>query len=91
MSKKSQTDRGKFNAMTDEDIDTSDVPELTETFFANATLNLPRQSAVDIIVRVDQEILKWCQAQGSDNAQVTAAAPRIYADAHRCVRTGRPA
>ena len=91
MSKKSQTDWGKFDAMTDDDIDTSDVPELTEVFFATATLRLPRQSAVDITVPVDQDVLEWFQAQGRDYAQVMAAALRIYADAHRSLRSGRPA
>ena len=41
MSNTSKTDWSKIDAMTDEDIDTSDIPPLSEEFFASSKLRLP--------------------------------------------------
>jgi hypothetical protein len=38
----SLTDWEWVDALTDEDIDTGDIPPLDESFFANATLRLPK-------------------------------------------------
>ena len=37
----SNTDWARLDAMTDEEIDTSDIPPLTEEFFARAVLRMP--------------------------------------------------
>ena len=41
----SRTDWSRIDAMTDDDIDTSDIPPLTDEFFAKAKLRLHRQRA----------------------------------------------
>ncbi len=41
MNRTSQTDWTRIDAMSDEDIDTSDIPPLTEAFFAKAQLRQP--------------------------------------------------
>lgn len=41
----SRTDWARVDAMTDEEIDTSDIPPLTDEFFKNATLRMPRKPA----------------------------------------------
>lgn len=44
MSNTSRTDWARIDAMSDENIDTSDIPPLSEEFFALAQLRLPKSS-----------------------------------------------
>ena len=41
LKKPSETNWERVSEMTDEEIDTSDIPPLDETFFANARLRMP--------------------------------------------------
>jgi uncharacterized protein (DUF4415 family) len=68
--------------MTDEEIDTSDCPPLTEEFFKKAKLRLPASTQV-VEVEVDKNTLDWYRAQGEEYAQKMTAALRIYAEAHK--------
>ncbi|MEG3932898.1 hypothetical protein QT990_16855 [Microcoleus sp. T3_B1] len=63
MNNTSQTDWARIDAMSDEDIDTSDSPPLSEEFFTRAQLRRP-QSAITMQVQVDPETFAWFQAQG---------------------------
>ena len=56
----SQTDWDRLAAMTDEEIDYSDIPPLTEAFFARAQLMLPNA------VGLDPDVLAWFKKQGRD-------------------------
>jgi uncharacterized protein (DUF4415 family) len=67
--------------MTDEDIDTSDISPLDETFFANARLRMPKK--VSVTLDVDADVLEWFKAQGEDFQHRINAALKIYADAHK--------
>ncbi len=49
MSRPSRTDWARIDAMTDEEIDTSDIPPLTEEFFKNATMRMPTESVADSV------------------------------------------
>jgi hypothetical protein len=82
MSNTSRTDWARIDAMIDEDIDTSDIPPLSEEFFANAQLRFPK-SSVDVTVQVDPETFAWFEAQGESAIQQMAVALRIYAEAHK--------
>ncbi len=68
--------------MSDDDIDTSDIPPLSEEFFAKAQLRLPK-SPVNVTVQVDAETFAWFQEQGESAVQQMAVALRIYAEAHK--------
>ncbi|WP_292868765.1 hypothetical protein [Nostoc sp. LPT] len=68
--------------MSDEDIDTSDIPPLSEEFFAKAQLRMPK-SAVTITVKVDPETFAWFKEQGETAEQQMAVALKIYAEAHK--------
>ena len=68
--------------MNDEDIDTSDIPPLSDKFFAKAQLRMPK-SAIAITVQVDPDTLAWFQAQGNIAEQQMPAALKIYAEAHK--------
>ncbi|MEG3974740.1 MULTISPECIES: BrnA antitoxin family protein [unclassified Microcoleus] len=82
MNNTSKTDWARIDAMSDEDIDTSDSPPLSEEFFTRAQLRMP-QSAITMPVQVDPETFAWFQAQGETAQQQMSVALRIYADAHK--------
>ncbi|MDX1521321.1 MAG: BrnA antitoxin family protein [Anaerolineae bacterium] len=63
MRNQSQTDWERLEQMTDEDIDTSDIPPLDEAFFANAKLRLPARK-VPITIRLDPDVLDWFRSFG---------------------------
>ncbi len=78
----SKTDWARVDALTDEDIDTSDIPPLTEEFFAKARLRIP-ESSLTVVVRTDLETFAWFQSQGKTAEQHMAAALRIYAESNK--------
>jgi len=82
MSKLSATDWARIDAITDETIDTSDIPPLSDAFFARARLKTPRPPKVEVALSVDSDVLDWFKAQGENWEQRANAALRIYAEAH---------
>lgn len=82
MNKPSETDWARIDAMTDEMIDTSDIPPLSDKFFAKAKWRIP-QPPVAITVHVEPEVLEWFKTQGEDYGRRMSAALRIYAEAHK--------
>ncbi len=82
MNNTSKTDWARIDAMKDEDIDTSDIPPLSEDFFAKAELKMPK-SPTKIEVEVDNETLAWFQSQGETAQQQMSVALKIYAQAHK--------
>jgi len=82
-SKHSQTDWQKLEAMTDEEIDYSDIPPLDDDFFARATLRLPQQPQVVVTMQVDPDVFAWFDAQEDGWERRIRAALRIYVEAHK--------
>ena len=78
----SETNWAKVDAMTDEEIDISDIPPLDEAFFANAKLRLPK-GKVPVVISVDADVIAWFKAQGDEYQKLLNAALRIYAEAHK--------
>jgi len=85
MNKPTKTNLERFDAMTDEMIDTSDIPPLTEEFFATAKWRMPKPK-VKVTVEVEPEVLEWFKAQGENYQRYLAAALRIYAQAHQAFK-----
>ncbi len=56
--KPSKTDWARVDAMTDDEIDLSDSPELGQDFFANATWRMPKNET-SITLSVDNDVLDW--------------------------------
>ena len=83
MNNTSRTDWSRIDAMSDEDIDTSDIPPLSDEFFAKAQLRMPSSSLATVAIRVDSETLAWFQSKGEEAEQHMAAALRIYAEAQK--------
>ena len=92
--KPSETNWARFDEMTDEMIDTSEIPPLSDDFFEKATWRMPKQSAKvtvekvtveKVTVEIEPDVLDWFKAQGDDYQQRLTAALRLYAEAHRQV------
>ena len=53
----------ELKAISEEDIDTSDIPELDENFWSKAQVVMP-ESKKAISLRVERDVLEWFQNQG---------------------------
>ena len=73
----SRTNWAALEAMTDEEIDYSDIPPLTETFFEHATLRIPATQAQQL-VQLEPEIMAWFQAQGVEYKTLINSVLRRY-------------
>jgi uncharacterized protein (DUF4415 family) len=82
MNNTSKTNWDKVDALTEAEIDTSDIPPLSEEFFTKSRWWKP-MSSLDVLVQIDPTTLAWFQSQGDDYEQKMAAALRIYAQAHQ--------
>ncbi len=82
LKKPSETDWTRIDEMKDDEIDTSDIPPLDETFFADAKLRMPGNK-ISMTVSVDADVLEWFKAQGEEFQNRINAALRIYAEAHK--------
>ena len=58
MKKSSKTDWTKIDAMSDDDIDYSDSPELTEEFFKIAFIRKPTHKK-PVSLRLDEDIVEF--------------------------------
>ena len=83
MSNTSKTDWARIDAMMDDEIDTSDIPPLTDEFFARAKLRMPISKINTVAVPIDPETLAWFRSKGKESDQHMAAALKIYADAQK--------
>lgn len=81
-SKHTKADLERIDALTDEQIDTSETPPLSDKFFALAKWRMPTPK-VEVIVKVEPDVLDWFKAQGDDYEHYLSAALRIYAHAHQ--------
>ena len=61
LKKHSKTDWERIDAMQDEDIDFSDIPELTDDFFERAVF-VPAKQLVTI--RLDADVVAWLKQNG---------------------------
>jgi len=82
MNKPIATNLERFDAMTDDMIDTSDIPPLSDKFFEKATWQIPT-SPIEVMIEVDPNILAWFKSQGDDYQKRVSAALRIYAEARK--------
>lgn len=82
MNDTSKNDWARIDAMSDQDIDTSDISPITDDFFADATLKMP-PSSVTVTINIDPKTFAWFQAQGQAGQKQMSAASKIYAQAHQ--------
>lgn len=85
-SKHSQTDWQQLDAMTDEDIDLSDCPEITPELFAKAVVKkgLPVvKNKAQVTLRIDTDVLEWFKSQGQGYQTQINTLLRAYMEAHK--------
>jgi len=58
----SKTNWHEVDALKDEDIDYSDIPELDENFFKTATVVMPKKKKI-VTLRLDEEIIDFFKAR----------------------------
>ncbi|MBV7327221.1 BrnA antitoxin family protein [Chloroflexi bacterium TSY] len=80
MNKNSKTDWARLEAMTDDEIDTSDISPLDDEFFAKGELRLPKNKPM-ISIRIDADVLDWFKAQGPGYQTRMNAVLRLYMEA----------
>ena len=57
-----KAERARFDAIRDEDINYSDIPELDAEFWASAEIETPNQKAA-VTMRVDEETLEFFKGE----------------------------
>ncbi len=73
----SRTNWAALEAMTDEEIDYSDIPPLTEEFFERAILRVPAAQARNLI-KLDPDIMAWFQSQDTEYKTLINSVLRRY-------------
>ena len=74
----------EIKAMPDDQIDTSDIPELDETFFETARLVLPAGTRKKTVtIRMDEDVLEWFRSRGKGHSTRMNTVLRAYMLAHR--------
>jgi uncharacterized protein (DUF4415 family) len=76
----SKTNWERVDALTDEKIDTSEIPPLSEDFFKRAKWRKPAHT---VAVTIDEETLAWFRAQGKECDERLTDALQIYAKLHQ--------
>lgn len=85
ISNKSKTDWDRLDAMTDEEIDLSDCPEITPEQFSTAVVRrgLPiSKNKVQVTLRIDSDVLEWFKSQGNGYQAQINSLLRAYMEAH---------
>ena len=75
--------------MTDEEIDTSDIPPITPEMFAKAVVRQglkTKDNKTQLTIRVDKDVLTWFKARGRGYQTQINALMRAYMEAHKSVR-----
>jgi uncharacterized protein (DUF4415 family) len=76
-----QTDWQRLSDLPDEDIDTSDIPELDESFFNQAILKQVSQQAINLTL--DSDIVEWLKQQSHYQQKINQLL-RDYMQAQQC-------
>ena len=79
---KSKTDWARVAAMTDDEIDCSEIPEADESFWANAELILP-ENKIKLGVRFDKIVVDWFKKQGPGYQSKMNSVLKTYVEAQR--------
>ena len=84
--KADQTDWKRIDAMSDKDIDFSDIPELTPKMFARAVLRRnfkPVPPKKQLTLRVDSDVVDWYKNQGPGYQTRINSLLRAYMKEHQ--------
>jgi uncharacterized protein (DUF4415 family) len=84
--RKTETDWERIAAMKDEDIDLSEIPEVTPEMFARGVLRrnfepMPRKK--QLTLRIDSDVVEWYKKQGRGYQTKINALLRAYMKEHQ--------
>jgi uncharacterized protein (DUF4415 family) len=85
-SKKSRTDWKRVDVLKDEDIDLSDIQEVSPEMFARAIVRRglkPVSRKTQLTLRLDRDVLDWFRRQGQGYQTKINALLRAYMEAHK--------
>lgn len=90
-SNKSGTDFKRLDAMKDEDIDLSDIPEVTPEMFAKGIVRrgLKPITKKQLTLRLDSDLIEWFKEQGRGYQTKMNALLRAYMEEHKRVAGAR--
>ncbi|WP_446369606.1 BrnA antitoxin family protein [Coleofasciculus sp. D1-CHI-01] len=77
----SRTNWDALESMSDEDIDYSDIPPLTDEFFEGATLRIPADKARHLI-QIDPDVIAWFKAQDIEYKRLINTVLRRYIESN---------
>jgi uncharacterized protein (DUF4415 family) len=81
----SETDLDRLDSLKDEDIDLSDIPEVSPEEFARGIVReglKPVPKKKQVTLRLDEDVLDWFKRQGSGYQTRINALLRAYMQAH---------
>jgi uncharacterized protein (DUF4415 family) len=78
--KPTRTNWERLQNQDDTEIDTSDIPELTDMFFERAKLVIPAQLR-ERTVQIDEDIVQWFKARDQDYPESINQILRSYIEA----------
>jgi len=81
MKENSKTDWVRIRSMKDDEIDTSDIPELDVSLFENAELGMPARKE-PITLHLDKDLVEWYKPMGRGYQTRMNAVLRMYMNAH---------
>ncbi|UAJ74028.1 BrnA antitoxin family protein [Synechocystis sp. PCC 7339] len=73
----SRTNWSALESLSDEDIDYSDIPPLTDSFFERAKLVIPSTQAKNL-VEIDSDLIQWFKSKGEDYSNLINEALRRH-------------
>jgi len=87
--KKSETDWERVKNMKEDEIDLSDLPELTPEMFANAAIRknfVPVPPKQQITLRIDNDVVTFFRNLGQGYQTKINQLLRAYMEAHKAAR-----
>jgi uncharacterized protein (DUF4415 family) len=78
---KGKTDFKQLRALSDAEIDFSDIPKLDKSFWRSAKLTMPEPKD-RLTIRLDHDLVEWLKKNGSGYQTRINAILRSYMDAH---------
>jgi len=82
LKKQSRTDWARVDALREQEIDYSEIPELGDDFFKSAVLRMPEPKAL-VTLRLDRDVLEWFKKQGPRYQTRINALLRAYVEAKK--------
>jgi uncharacterized protein (DUF4415 family) len=85
-SRKSKTDWKYLDSLKDDEIDFSDIPEVSAEMFARAIVRhglKPVRPKKQLTLRIDSDVVEWYQRQGRGYQTRINSLLRAYMEEHR--------